>query len=166
MPGPIGKAADQKVAEKAKSKRGRREDSRMADLAKVQLTAEAPVKPKGLDKVASQHWDDCVKLLLPLRLLTPLDGACLEAMCRAYSIKTNAEKKIAKCMVKEVSGGGERISSWGKVAKDWGAIYDKYADKFGLNPYARSKMRLPLPKVKDNGANQQTNRSRYYGNGV
>lgn len=158
------KTASEEAAN-AKHKRGQREDARKADLSKVQLWAEAPEKPKDLDKDASAHWDYCVDVLVPLRLLTKLDGPCLATMCRAWSIKIKAEKKIAKAVVTKVSGGQDRVSSWNKVAKEWNSVYERYADKFGMNPTARARMKLPLPKVKDNGPTN-TNRSRFFGTGV
>lgn len=161
MPGRIPTSGEKTEAEKQKSKRGRREDARQAELAKVQLTAEAPLKPKKLDKVASEHWDYLVSLLLPLRLLTPLDGTSLGYMCRAYSIIEKSMAQVDKCMVKTVSGGTERVTSHLKIAKDWQVIYDKYADKFGMTPQARAKMRIPLPKPVDNAA-KKGSRSRFF----
>lgn len=152
MPGRVGRSAEANQAAedaaKAKAKRGKREDQRLADMAKVELYAEAPVKPKGMDKVASQHWDYLVELLVPLRLLTRIDGPKLEMLCTAHMFMERAKKKIKNTMVKSVSGGSEHVSAWNRIYKEHRADYDKISEQFGMSPTSRTRMRIPLPKVK------------------
>lgn len=172
MPGPVGKSADEAVKSKSKSKRGQREDKRLAELATVNIAAEVPLKPPLVknDKIANEHWDYLSSMLLNSKLLAPLDGPCLSMMCMAYSRWQKSEEKISDHLVKDISGGGQRVSVYVKIAKESMSLYYSYAEKFGMTPQARAKLRLPLPKTPQstsvNATTQQSSRSRFYGPGV
>lgn len=160
MPGPLPKVKKEKAGklEPNVSKRGGKKKAAVAPPEKPapgpsQLIAQEPLKPSWLDAEASQHWDYLVSMLLPKGLLTDLDGPALTIMCAAWSRGIRAEEKIQTNLCIKVTGGGERVSGFIKIAKDSWASYYNYLEKFGMTPQARAKMHMDLPKR--NGSNQQ-----------
>ena len=53
-----------------------------------------PTKPKGLDKVASEHWDSIVPELVRLRVACSIDAPALEQLCRAWSLYHRAVEGV------------------------------------------------------------------------
>lgn len=146
MPGPVGKS-DEEKRKHLKPDSGKHGDKSL----NVPMLAIEPKMPAFLDAEAKAHWKEVVPLLLKYRLLTELDGSTLGAMCAKYSQAVRAEKVLS---TKGEKGGATFRSPNGhicqrpevKIASDAWKAYYSYAEKFGMTPVARARMRIPLPK--------------------
>lgn len=98
-----------------------------------------PRKPRGLDRVASKHWDVIVPQLVKLGLATLLDESTLAAMCRWYSTWHAVDKQLQ-----------EEVNNQAVMAANtaWKAYYS-IACKFGLDPQSRANLNGKPPESID-----------------
>lgn len=96
-----------------------------------------PVKPKGLSKDASAHWDFVVPLLASRGVATEADTPALIAMCNCWSNYMTAERSKP---IKGLPGAGRaRQMEINGYLREWRA----FAAKFGLTPVDRSHIEVP-----------------------
>lgn len=99
----------------------------------------APLKPAGLDDVASAHWDELVPVLLERGTLAVEDGAILEAHCRAYST-WRGYQEIAESEPMVETPWGPKVNPAAGEARQWEARLTQTGDRLGLNASARSRV--------------------------
>jgi|GEM_PF-3360871 len=165
MSGPIPKSYEENKKNGFPGKRGKADRKSMD----ISIATAEPNMPAWLDSGAKEHWQEIVPLLIAYRLCTVLDGPALGAMCSKYSQAVKAERVLNK---KGTGGGATFLSPNGhicqrpevKIAKDAWSAYYQCAEKFGMTPASRARMRIPLPK--SSASDQPTNRSRFFGPGV
>lgn len=130
------------------SKRGKRQ-------AKVEPTAAegAPPKPRWLGKVAARAWDDLVPVLEGMRVLTIADRIALEMLASVYEEWRTANETIEKDGETQLceTQHGEKIHSHPAVAHRSDAFrrLQSMAQEFGLTPSARSRIKGPGERKKE-----------------
>lgn len=98
-------------------------------------------------------------MLMAKNLICELDGFVLARLCAAYDRAVTAEKELAKGLSKKLSNGYSQPKAEIKIAKEAWQAYHNDAEKFGLTPQARAKMRLPSLKAAKNGNGQSASES-------
>ncbi len=156
VPGPIPQSEEEQKAKGNPGKRGRpKAQEAPQNKAAADWLVSEPVMPSYLSEEAQKHWRELIPLLIAKCLICELDGFILGRMCSAYGRAVLAEKELAKGLTKKVSGGNKQRKVEEKIAKDAWAAYYQDAEKFGLTPQARAKMRLPRLQPGKNDSSQE-----------
>lgn len=150
VPGPIPQDENTQKRRGNPGKRGRPKAAAEKASPSVDWIACAPRMPEWLSTEAKKHWEEIVPLLVAKQLVCELDAFVLAKLCSAYGRAVVAEKELAQGLTRTVSGGHKQRKVEEKIAKDAWQQYYQDAEKFGLTPQARAKMRLPrLTKAQD-----------------
>ena len=102
---------------------------------------KVPSCPRWLHPIAKQEWRRVVKVLEPLKLITPADRAALAAYCEAYAVWWEATKAIRQYGITQVTETGY-VAQRPEVsirANAWKTMRT-YAGLFGLSPSDRAKL--------------------------
>ena len=91
-----------------------------------------PVKPRGMAKAASRHWDRVVPGLAEIGVATVADGPALQRLCEWWAI------------FEDLRGNGpdgepKRVAAMATAFKAWSDL----ASRFGMTPSDRAALRLP-----------------------
>lgn len=109
-----------------------------------------PRRPPGMPGRARTAWDAMAERLLPLGLLTEVDGIALEMLCTAYGNWKEAEARRHGSKSDDgelqLSHVGLRKSPWVVIADSEFAKLHKMVIEFGLTPAARSRVSTAAPK--------------------
>lgn len=120
-----------------------------------------PAKPPWLTEKGAEIWDETVPILLPYRLLGPMDGPMLGRYCESLSKAIENDTYIEKngVFLKKTGGGKVRRPEVKLAEEAWKRV-DKYGAYFGLSPRARQQMNIQLkqPKSKVDVATERKNR--------
>lgn len=141
------------------SKRGRAQ-------AKVEPTPElgAPSKPNWLGAIASECWDDLVPVLEGMRVLTVADRVALELLATVYEEWRNANETVElKGETQEVSTQySSKTQAHPAVAQRSDAFRRLHSmiQEFGLTPSARSRIKGPGEREKEDPLGELTHRGR------
>jgi P27 family predicted phage terminase small subunit len=135
----------------------KREGTHRADRApKNEPTPEiaAPDCPPGVadDPDAKGYWDSLVPQLVAEGLLSRIDSASLEGLCRSYSVAVRADRLLAKG-VTHITPWGEQVHPAVAISRNAWTEVRKFASEFGLTPAARSRVNAqPKPKKENTPA--------------
>jgi len=165
MPGPLPESEEIKKLKGNPGKRGRPKIEQQTPPggagkgAQVDWICREPEMPKWLSKEAQEHWKELVPMLMAKNLICELDGFILAQLCSAYSRAVKAEKELAKGLSKKLANGYSQPKAEIKIAKEAWKAYHQDAEKFGLTPQARAKMRLPALKAPKNATRESESQS-------
>lgn len=160
VPGPIAQDDQEKKRRGNPGKRGRPKTESANNAASVDWISCEPTMPDWLSEEAKKHWREIVPLLVAKQLICELDAFVLAKLCSAYGRAVIAEKELATGLTRKVSGGNKQRKIEEKIAKDAWQQYYQDAEKFGLTPQARARMRLPrLTKATNAAAEAQEART-------
>ena len=126
-----------------------RADRRNKNEPKPGVSAQEP--PEHLSEYAKEEWESMSKKLLPLGLLTELDGAALAGYCQAYGRWRLAEEQLNKTslVIKTQSGNIIQNPLVGIANKSIEHMR-KFIGIFGLSPADRSRVSVEKPRQEEN----------------
>ena len=113
-------------------------------------TLEVPYCPDHLDDEARRHWNFITPKLFAANLLSHVDGIALAGYCQTWSRWVEAEAELKESGMFAEKSDGTRVVSPQLTAVQ--RILDqlhKYLVEFGMTPAARSRIRVPPKKAKD-----------------
>lgn len=133
-----------------------REGTYRADRAPAhepQPDAEIPPCPAGVsgDKDALACWDSLASRLLALGLLSSIDGAALEGLCRSYAVAVKADRDLKKGVTLKTMYGIQAHPAVAISRLAWAEVR-KFASEFGLTPAARTRVNAPAKKAETDDA--------------
>jgi P27 family predicted phage terminase small subunit len=119
----------------------------------IELPDTGPAKPEGLCEVASAYWTEVVPDLVKAGLAKKIDGAELAQMCCWYAESIRLHKAMAECPVDVTWGGDDEDGDEDQdepkghyrlvmMAATADKQFRSIADKFGMNPADRSRLRI------------------------
>lgn len=132
--------------------------------AKVEPLAElgAPEKPDWLGEIAADAWDDLVPILEGMRILTKADRLALEMLASVYEEWRSANETIEnEGSTQEVSTQySSKTQAHPSVAQRSDAFRRLHSmiQEFGLTPSARSRIKGPGEREKEDPLGEIVNR--------
>ena len=114
----------------------------------------APTCPKWLPRAAKNLWNELAPQLERIGLLTAADGQTFASLCLHWSLMREAAEDIAKrgTLVPSAREDGAMVKNPSlQVLRENSAAFRGYAQAFGLDPQARSRISLPPEPEKDDG---------------
>lgn len=106
-----------------------------------------PAKPRGLDAIASKHWDTYVPKLHKLGVATEVDAPALELMCRAWG----TYQRNVIVLEEDTNPGSMEAKRKQGMVNDAAKAYDSLSSKFGMNPLARNGVNVKASITADRG---------------
>lgn len=106
-------------------------------------TLEIPHCPDHLDDEARSHWNFIVPKLFAANLLSEVDGIALAAYCQTWSRWIQAEAALKSV------GMRDGVTSQLRAVQSTLDQMHRYLVEFGMTPAARSRIRVPPKKAKD-----------------
>lgn len=117
--------------------------------------AGAPTKPATVrsDREASKLWDFLVKTLEAQRVLSPVDGPILTALCSAYGrlVKVRGILATEGWVVKNAKNGATRAHPLLQTEAGAASEVHRYASELGLTPTARARISKLAEPEEDDG---------------
>lgn len=115
--------------------------------------SEVPPCPAGVrtDKDAKACWDALSTRLEKLGLLSAIDGAALEGLCRSYSVAVKADRALKKGVTLKTMYGIQAHPAVAISRLAWAEVR-KFASEFGLTPAARTRVNAPAKKAETDEA--------------
>lgn len=113
-----------------------------------------PRKPRSVTRrrAASRFWNDHADPLVDLGILTGVDGAAFRLMAEHYATAVEALADMqrdgdngALQLTRMDENGVERKHPLLQIFRDNSSAFLKYADRFGLNPSARARLKTEAP---------------------
>ena len=163
MPRPFGSLADF-LAEKVNSKMGgfgsgrrplpvacriadgtHRPDRQKLDMASIDGLGE-PAKPRGLEKYASQMWDQIIKCHKSKGTLAAIDAAFIQSACEVWGLYRKAYKDAKACPC------DKNICN---AVKSYLGMWEAMARRLGMNPVDRVKIHPNVPTGKPSVASRK-----------
>lgn len=114
--------------------------SRHGDRSKEPVANGEPIKPKGLPKYASEHWDFVVPKLVGMGIAKGIDTPALIEMCYWYQKICELRK------YKELDYRGLNMAAC--ASKQWKDL----VTRFGLSPRDRASLEVDTPATSDPAA--------------
>lgn len=111
-----------------------------------------PVKPEHLDEIASAEWDQTIKLMADMGILSKADTTALILYVESYSRYRKAADQVAKygsVMVAKKTGYvyvSPYVAVMNKSLKDCHSLLSE----FGLTPAARARLSVKADAQPDN----------------
>lgn len=155
-PVPAGRKPKPTALKKLSGNAGKRKINKQEPVAKIGM----PDRPASLKGEALKEWNRVVPLLFQMGLLTHIDRACLEGYCVAYGRAKQADAFIEKHKMKglfyeNANGNVIQHPAVGISSSSWKAV-QSFADRFGMNPSERSRMRVDCGFSNTTPQNSQT----------
>ncbi len=123
-------------------KRGRKPKPKVDTTPKPQLGD--PYCPPHLDTEAKKEWKRVTKILNDMGLLATSDHAILAAYCQQWSRCVQGEKALKKeGYICQAPNGFIQCNKWVEITNKAYELMTRYADKLGLSPASRQKIKLP-----------------------
>lgn len=105
--------------------------------------AEEFVAPAHIVGVARQWWDETIPILLSVNLLDRADRIELEMLATAYAQWRGCLLLLSSQGPFQTNKSGElKDAPWVRGLERWALMYDRLAEKYGLNPVARTRLGL------------------------
>jgi len=99
-----------------------------------------PVKPRGLDPIASKHWDAVVPDLVARAVVKGIDAPALTSMCILWSLFQKSAKKA------EADPTDKLVRS---AITGYHAAWVRVAASVGLTPADRARLSIRPPEKRD-----------------
>ncbi len=116
----------------------------------MNVEAEAPKCPNFLTAEAKAEWKRIVDDLVSLGVVAKIDRAELAVYCQAWADWKKAREMIAALgdngYVENTPSGYKQIAAWMQMANRAEERMRTAGASFGLNPSARSKLRMSSPQ--------------------
>jgi phage terminase small subunit len=93
--------------------------------------AGVPIKPKGMDRIASAFWNRLLPRLLASKIVKEIDTEAVVSACELWALYCKAKRRAMKFPCdKDIRSA---------VVAYWNA-FDKAAARLGMNPVDRAKI--------------------------
>lgn len=130
------------------------------------VDAEAPKCPAFLTTEAKAEWKRIVDDLVSLGVIAKIDRAELAVYCQAWADWKKAREMIKTLgdqgYVENTPSGYKQIAAWMQMANRAEERMRTAGASFGLNPSARSKMRMPAPQGELFPNDEQNKAAKYF----
>lgn len=101
-----------------------------------------PERPSGLDTEAANHWDAILDLMDRAGTLSLLDGDSLRTYIDAWMRYRKAKVKMGIAGLVVDGLHGPKLSPWYRIMMDAARDMRQHADRFGLTPQSRSRLKI------------------------
>jgi len=138
----MGQRGPAPVGKKDLERRGsRRAKDRPDDL---EFEPKAPKRPASLKGEAKAEWNRIIPLLVDKGVVSEVDRAALIALCQAWADYQDF-REAASRLVKGSMDWRRMVSAKHEAFAEWQSL----AQRFGLTPADRPRVKINSPKAKD-----------------
>ncbi len=111
---------------------------------------DPPKMPTFLKGASRKHWKELVENLMKHQIINELDADILSMYCQAYARWLDADKELSDTsMFQKSPNGYEQYSPQFTAWRELTMMCLKIADKLGLTPPARIRLKAPAPEAQD-----------------
>ena len=138
-----------KIVEGNRGKKGRRQYERPAARSEKALPDWLEF-PDWMSEEGRRFGEQTARHLLPDGLLEPLYLGPFLGMCSCYGLWSEAQEELAgQGFTITDNRGVVRKNPYVTIEKNFGTLFLKFAEDFGLTPMSRQRLNIPGPRGPD-----------------
>lgn len=112
---------------------------------------DIPACPDFLQGIAREFWQDHIRRLVSLGVVTALDLPAFAGLCRQWQMwrEAEAELKAATDRMQVAETGYQAVGAWETLANKRWQLFSKACAEFGMTPSARTSVSAVPRKTGD-----------------